>query len=73
VKYLELNREKVKVGWRKLYNQKLHNRCHSPNIIRVTDSRRMRRAWHETHISKIRNTYRILNEKLLGLLGRCVH
>jgi hypothetical protein len=29
-------------GWRKLYNEKLHNLYSSPSIIRIIRSRRMR-------------------------------
>jgi hypothetical protein len=28
-------------GWRKLHNEELHNLYYSPNIIRITMSRRM--------------------------------
>jgi hypothetical protein len=29
-------------GWRKLHNKELHNMCSTPNIIRMTKSRKMR-------------------------------
>jgi hypothetical protein len=40
------NRDKVTVGWRKLYNEELHKFYFSPNIIRMIKSRRMRWARH---------------------------
>jgi hypothetical protein len=41
-------REDVTGGWRRLYNEKLHNLFSSQNIIRVIKSRRMRWAGHVT-------------------------
>jgi hypothetical protein len=35
-------RDEVTGGWRKLYNDELHNLYSSPNIIRKIKSRRMR-------------------------------
>jgi hypothetical protein len=37
-----LTREEVTGGWRKMHNEELHNLYHSPNIIMMTKSRRMR-------------------------------
>jgi hypothetical protein len=34
-------REKVAGGWRRLYNEELHNLYASPSIIRVIKSRRV--------------------------------
>jgi hypothetical protein len=39
-------RDEVMGGWRKLYNEELHNLYSSPSIIRMTKSRRMRWAGH---------------------------
>jgi hypothetical protein len=39
-------RKDVTGDWRKLHNEELHNLCSSPNIIRMTKSRRMRWAGH---------------------------
>jgi hypothetical protein len=39
-------RDGVTVGWRKLYNEELHNLYFSPSIIRIVKSRRMRWAGH---------------------------
>jgi hypothetical protein len=43
-------KEEVTGGWRKLYNEELHNVHSSPNVIRVIKSRRigwwsMQHAW----------------------------
>jgi hypothetical protein len=37
-------------GWRKLYNEELHNLYSPPNIIRVIKSRRMGRVGHAARI-----------------------
>jgi hypothetical protein len=44
----------------------------SPNIIRMTKSRRMRWAGHVTRMGETRNAYRVLVRKLQGKrpLGR---
>jgi hypothetical protein len=39
-------RDGVKEGWRKLYNEELHNLYCSPSKIRIIKSRRMRWAGH---------------------------
>jgi hypothetical protein len=39
-------RVEVMGGWRKLYNEELHNLYSSPSIIRIIKSRRMRWAGH---------------------------
>jgi hypothetical protein len=44
---------------RKLHNEELHNLYSSPNITRMTKSRRMRWAGHVARIGKTRNAYRI--------------
>jgi hypothetical protein len=38
-------RAEVAGGWRKLYNEEPHNLYASPNIIKVTMTRRIRWAW----------------------------
>jgi hypothetical protein len=43
-------RDEVTGGWRKLYNEELHNLYSSPSIIRVIKSRRMRWAGHVTRM-----------------------
>jgi hypothetical protein len=39
-------RDEVTGGWRKLHSEELHNLYSSPNVIRMTKSRRMRLAMH---------------------------
>jgi hypothetical protein len=43
-----------------------YNLYSSPRIIRVVNSKRIRRAVHEAHIGKIRNAYKILVKKSEG-------
>jgi hypothetical protein len=43
-------RDDVMGGWRKLYNEELHNLYSSPNIIRITKSWRMRWRGHVVHM-----------------------
>ena len=40
------NKEEVTGEWRKLHNEELSDPCSSPNVIRVIESRRTRRAGH---------------------------
>jgi hypothetical protein len=47
-------------GWRKLYNEELHNLYSSPRIIRIIKSRRMRWAGHVARMGEKRNVYRLL-------------
>jgi len=64
--------EEVEGGWRRPYNEVLHNLFASPNIIRVIKSRRMRWAGHVTSVGKMRNACNILVTKHEGKrpLGR---
>jgi hypothetical protein len=39
-------RDEVAGGWRKLHNEELHNLYSTPSIIRMTNTRRTRRARH---------------------------
>jgi hypothetical protein len=68
-------REEVVGGLRRLYNKELHNLNASPNIIRVTKSRRMRWAGHTALMGKMSNAYKILVGKPEDrrLLGRPSH
>jgi hypothetical protein len=53
-------RDGVTGGWRKLYNEELHNLYTSPRIIRFIKSRRMRWAGHMARVGEKRNLYRLL-------------
>jgi hypothetical protein len=44
--------------WRKLRNEELNGIYSSPNVIRVTKSRRMRTAGHVAHKWESRGVYR---------------
>jgi hypothetical protein len=59
-------RDEVTGGWRKLYNEELHNLYSSPNIIRMIKSRRMIWAEHLARMGEKRNAYRILVGKPEG-------
>jgi hypothetical protein len=52
-------RDEVTGGWRKLYNEELHDLYASPSIIRMIKSMRMLWAVHVARMEK-RNAYRIL-------------
>jgi hypothetical protein len=45
---------------RKLHNDERHNLYSSPNIVRVTESRRMRWAGHVARMGERRGVYRVL-------------
>jgi hypothetical protein len=59
-------------GWRKLYNEELHNLYSSPSKIRIIKSRMMRWARYVARMGEKRNVYKLLVEKLEGKrpLGR---
>jgi hypothetical protein len=46
--------DKVIGGWTKLHNEELHSLCSSPNIIRLSKSRRMRWAGHALYMGDTR-------------------
>jgi hypothetical protein len=58
--------------WRKLHNDELHSMYSSPNIVRVTKSRKMRWAAHVARMREGRGVYRVLVWKPEGKrqLGR---
>jgi hypothetical protein len=58
----EPKRDEVRGEWRKLHNEELHDRCSSPNIMRVIKLRRMRWAG----ISLDREGYSVLVGKPEG-------
>jgi hypothetical protein len=53
-------RDEVTGGWRKLYNEELHNFYSSPDIIRMIKSWRIRWAGHVVRMRVMRNAYKIL-------------
>jgi hypothetical protein len=59
-------RDEMTGDWRKLHNVELHNLYSSPNIIRMTKSRRVRWAGHVARMGDKRNTCRILVGKPEG-------
>jgi len=59
--------EKAAGGWRRLYDEEIHNLYTSPNIIRVIKSRRMRWAGHVARRERdMKNTCKILVGKPEG-------
>ena len=58
--------------WRRLHNEELHGLYRSPNIVRVTKSRRLRWAGHVAIMEGGRSAFKILTGKPTGkrLLGR---
>jgi hypothetical protein len=65
-------RDGVTGGWRKLYNEELHNLYSSPSKISIIKSRRMMWAGHVARMGGKRNVYRLLVGKPEGKrpLGR---
>jgi hypothetical protein len=61
-----LKKEEVTGEWRKLHEEGLNDLYCSPNIIRVTKSRRMRWAEHEARMEEKRGSYRVLLGKTEG-------
>jgi hypothetical protein len=60
------NRDGVAGDWGKLHNKELHNLYSSPNIIRMTKSRKMKWVGYVARMGKTRNAYRILMGKPEG-------
>ena len=51
---------------RRLHNEKLHSLYRSPNIVRVTKSRRLRWAGHVARLEEGRNAFNILTSTPAG-------
>jgi hypothetical protein len=54
--------KRVEAGgeWRRLHNEELYDLYSSPNIIRVSKSRRVRWPGHVARIGDMRGAYRVL-------------
>jgi len=59
-------RDKVTGEWRILHKEELNDLYSSPNIVRVTKSRRMRCTGHMAHMGEERGVYRVLVGKPKG-------
>jgi hypothetical protein len=72
---LGLKMDEVTGGWRKLYNEELHDLYSLPSIIRIIKSSKMRWAGHVARMGEKRNLYRLLIGKSGGKrpLGRPRH
>ena len=64
-KIFEPKRDEVTVEWRRLHNEELYA-LYSPNIIRVTKSRRLRLAGHVVRMGERSGAYRVLVGKPEG-------
>jgi len=53
-------RNEVTEEWRRLHYKELNDLCSSPNIVRVTKSRRMRWVGHVARMGEERGVYRVL-------------
>jgi hypothetical protein len=53
-------RDAVTGEWRKLHYEELRNLYSSPSIIRIINSKRMRRAVYVARMGEKRNAYRLL-------------
>jgi hypothetical protein len=62
-------RDEIIGDWRKEHNEELHNIYSSPNVIRKTNSRRIRLTGHEARMSEKKNAHRILVGKPEGKLS----
>jgi hypothetical protein len=59
-------RDEVTGEWRKLHNEEIRDLYHSPSIIRIIKSRRMRWAGHVARMGEMRKAYRLFVGKPEG-------
>ena len=61
--------------WKRLHNDELHSLYHSPNIVKVIKSRRLRWAMHVARMEEGRSVFKILPGKPTGNrpIGRSKH
>jgi hypothetical protein len=59
-------RDEVMGGWRKLYNEELHELYSTSSTIRITKSRWMRWTRHVAGMGEKRNVYKLLVRKPAG-------
>jgi hypothetical protein len=52
--------DEVTGEWRRLHNEELYDLYSSPNIIRVTKSKKMTWAGHVERMGEVRGAYRVL-------------
>ena len=52
--------------WGRLHNEELHSLYHSPNIVRVNKSRRLRLSGHVARMGEFRSSLKILTGKPTG-------
>jgi hypothetical protein len=65
-------KDEVTGEWRKLHNEELNDLYSSPNVVRVTTSRRMRWVGHVVRMGERRGVFRVSGGKTEGKrpLGR---
>ena len=49
--------------WRRLHNEKLHNACRPPNIVRIINSLRLRWAGNVARIEESKSAFKMLTGK----------